>query len=894
MALLISLAAAANAHADGGDFTIDFAAAAPLTYDHMSGGGAYNVGTIGRDQDVVESLNGGDFVCGDIVTFVPQIRVDPGATGMQTATLEFEFDSLPPSGVGYSTVSGVAINYGSVQNGAGPGGVDSGIDDDGGSNVSADTVVPGSTLTLSFTVDDLEAGEKVVVRIDLELGCGSGPTSGNVQANISDAYANGHPDDRINVGTMTVPLKKPGDVDPGGNVVASKSATATWVQKYDWTLSKSVTPHLIKLFRGDTGKAKYTLEATATPVDVYAVAGMITVRNQTETKQTISEIEDVINPEGVQATVSCNGSTSPFAPPIELDPDETLTCAYEAELALPADGLNTATITYSDGASGARTAVATAPVIFPAVAALENNSATLSDTNPGFAQETLSVVNPRLRPRTWVRMYEEQFACDEDGGDNVNTATLEPEASAPIEKQTTVRVRCFELDVGKTARPFLGQRYVWSIEKVASHDQIVLARKKDADAKKGESLKLRRFAKEATVKYLVTVNAMLDPALRPGVTGRITITNPAAAMRPARILDVTDVVSPDIAADVSCQPAIPTTIASGGSLTCTYVVDDLPDRVSRTNTAFAELRNVDVDVDGTSTPSGTSTSFASRSVGFTFDSAPSVAIDETATVKDSKVGELGHAAASDAPVSFMYSLVIKPGEHGAPLCGEGTIDNTAKVTADDTGAMSTASVSIPITVLCFVHFGSGDKKGDDAKVGDDPAATTSSDPSTLKAKDPGVSTDRSGLIDGVENESFDPLVTNVVCAGGKAYAGKRGGKRDPLWKKFGPKKQRTALFKSGKSYWATLRVRSSNPYWRLANGYVRARLNLLSGVPISAKAAVALKRAERLLSMHKPRAMKSKRAAKARKIRSVASRTAKQLSRYNATAKRLKVRGCRV
>ena len=49
------------------DISLDFTAAAPLTYDHSTGGGAYNNRTVGRAKDIVESLEGSDFRCGDIV-----------------------------------------------------------------------------------------------------------------------------------------------------------------------------------------------------------------------------------------------------------------------------------------------------------------------------------------------------------------------------------------------------------------------------------------------------------------------------------------------------------------------------------------------------------------------------------------------------------------------------------------------------------------------------------------------------------------------------------------------------------------------------------------------------------------------------------------------------------
>ena len=54
-------ASAARALApNGGDISIDYAAARPTTYNHTTGvGGQYNTG---GTADVVESLEGGDFV----------------------------------------------------------------------------------------------------------------------------------------------------------------------------------------------------------------------------------------------------------------------------------------------------------------------------------------------------------------------------------------------------------------------------------------------------------------------------------------------------------------------------------------------------------------------------------------------------------------------------------------------------------------------------------------------------------------------------------------------------------------------------------------------------------------------------------------------------------------
>ena len=62
------------AFATGGDFTLKFCAAAPESYGHQTGGGAYDDGTVGVDMDIVQSLQGEDFACGDIVSFLVAIQ----------------------------------------------------------------------------------------------------------------------------------------------------------------------------------------------------------------------------------------------------------------------------------------------------------------------------------------------------------------------------------------------------------------------------------------------------------------------------------------------------------------------------------------------------------------------------------------------------------------------------------------------------------------------------------------------------------------------------------------------------------------------------------------------------------------------------------------------------
>ena len=79
--------------AAGSDFAnTDFAAAAPNTYDHATGGGAYNDRTKGDDHDITEQLEGYNFTCGDIVTYLTKIQIEESTVDpVQTAEFDFRF-----------------------------------------------------------------------------------------------------------------------------------------------------------------------------------------------------------------------------------------------------------------------------------------------------------------------------------------------------------------------------------------------------------------------------------------------------------------------------------------------------------------------------------------------------------------------------------------------------------------------------------------------------------------------------------------------------------------------------------------------------------------------------------------------------------------------------------
>jgi len=98
----------------GGDFKLDFAAAAPWTYDHLTGGGSWDDKTIGRGLDVVESLQGGDFKSGDIVSYFLEIDVNSTAIERNQAIqvkVGFLASTTGQPGVGHDWIQNIQVNY---------------------------------------------------------------------------------------------------------------------------------------------------------------------------------------------------------------------------------------------------------------------------------------------------------------------------------------------------------------------------------------------------------------------------------------------------------------------------------------------------------------------------------------------------------------------------------------------------------------------------------------------------------------------------------------------------------------------------------------------------------------------------------------------------------------
>ena len=209
---------ATTSFADGGDFTLDFVAAAPGTYSTVTGmGGEYDDRIIG--DNVVESLEGGDFACGDVVEFFTAVTVDSGATGTQTIDINYDFSAVTTSGgqVGFGDIVYVQVNPGDSGN--------LNLEGDETATLIDETHTATDTLG-TVEVTNLDAGDQVIVALGVQITCEvtPGTVTGNIQSAIVSAETS--EGDAIPVGQQVVPLKSAGEIAAPGISVA-KTCTPT-------------------------------------------------------------------------------------------------------------------------------------------------------------------------------------------------------------------------------------------------------------------------------------------------------------------------------------------------------------------------------------------------------------------------------------------------------------------------------------------------------------------------------------------------------------------------------------------------------------------------------------------------------------------------------------------
>lgn len=465
----------------------------------------------------------------------------------------------------------------------------------------------------------------------------------------------------------------------GTTLSADVSAMAELTRTFHWTIDKSVNPSVWNLFRGDSGTSQYTIMVTKDEGTLMAVVeGQVCVTNggAVPTENLAINVDLERNPGGGFVPVVTNQPVDVSDKPV-LQSGETF--CYDYSIMVPADQLEpgdtyrvtaNVTITNHSGHLGmpfgpsprASTTMPTTPVVV-------NDTITVTDTNGGqWTFDDDATVS-----------YCRTFTCDADEGTHTNTATIVETGQSD---SAMVTVNCYELDIMKTADTSFTRTYDWNIEKTVSEDGVNY----DSSTTLVIPVGVTHLA-----YYKVVVNAVpTDSDYH--VEGEITITNNAPI--PATINNVTDVIPGIENVTVDCGVNFPFVLpGNGGTITCTYEAD-LPDALTRLNTATVTLQNFNYDQDGEGTPFGT-TDF-SDTEDIVFSSEPSVIIDESVLVSDSVAGGLGQVDAADVPAVFSYTEELGPYFD----CGTDTVENTACFVTNDTGTTECDSATVFVEIPC--------------------------------------------------------------------------------------------------------------------------------------------------------------------------------------------------
>jgi uncharacterized repeat protein (TIGR01451 family) len=196
--------------------TLDFAAAEPTSYNHVTGGGAWNDGTI--NKDIRRSLEGENFACEDVVSYLTKVTIDSttalSANGQMTMDLTYRYDLAPTgqTGVALGVPTSAILNASDSANTF----VAPNIVTLETSTTTGPIYVKPSELVNTVRVTGVQSGEQFVIRTDVIIHCqaGASPT-GNLQARLAEGFLikiNGsttlNPSQSLNTGDQTVPLKK--------------------------------------------------------------------------------------------------------------------------------------------------------------------------------------------------------------------------------------------------------------------------------------------------------------------------------------------------------------------------------------------------------------------------------------------------------------------------------------------------------------------------------------------------------------------------------------------------------------------------------------------------------------------------------------------------------------
>lgn len=460
-------------------------------------------------------------------------------------------------------------------------------------------------------------------------------------------------------------------------LTVSKTVEEHLIRKYNWDITKSVSPETWDLFTGESGTSEYTvfLDQKGYTDSGFYVDGKITITNPHPDRA--ADLTQVIDSAGgITAAVDC--------PSLVVPKGGSLECSYTTapqSSAAVFGSVNTATATqqlYTFDKLGVATADGTKD--YQDTETIDFNGASMTEVDKEVeVDDTVegTVTGKWTADKTFT--YTRTFACDADQGKHDNTASFQSTSSATTDSDSaSVMVNCYDLDVTKTVVESFSRAYTWQIDKSVDQPGPI-------SLPAGGSVELT---------YSVVVDLLSTTDSNFQVTGDIVITNNHPT-RDAALTDVSDLAG-TIPGVVSCPST--TVPKNSGTLTCTYTTaaQSSASPFGSLNTATAKQQLYTFDKLGVGTANGTKDYEDTEPIDFS-TVIPSTT-DEMITVTDTYAGTLGTVYATDPlPKTFTYKRTVSA---ETEVCGTILVDNTASFVTNDTAATGSDSVSVVVDIPC--------------------------------------------------------------------------------------------------------------------------------------------------------------------------------------------------
>ncbi len=453
-------------------------------------------------------------------------------------------------------------------------------------------------------------------------------------------------------------------------VSVTKTAVPSFTRRYNWHITKSVSPTDITLFDGQSQDATWSIVVSpGTPPFTDSngqLTGTVTISNNSGDPVSILSITDQIDGAG-NVSLTCPNGTGP----VTLANKATYVCTYSTSATVtPGAHTNVATVGVDAGSD-------VDPSTFKGSAQFNfaNATPTEIDKNPNVYdkyQAEAEVLKGTASQGTFT--YKKTYTCSADQGSYSNIARVD--ITNPPDDPTataTLNVHCLSLTVTKTAATTVNRTFKWLISKTVTPTSWNLF-----NGDKGTS------------DYTVTAtpNGFDDTGL--AVSGDITIHNPNSVSVFLQSLP-TDNIANTGSATVTCPKvgtttSFPFTLTAGSDLVCSYTRSLPSGFTSQVNTATVSAKP---------TSTGTAKDFSGTATVNAATATP------TETNKVVHVTDNYNATGAVALGTATWgtgttpgaATVLHPISRDYPCPGAGTFTNIATITE----TAQTASATVTVT-----------------------------------------------------------------------------------------------------------------------------------------------------------------------------------------------------